>query len=450
MSKTIKISRGADIKLKGAAEHILIIAEQPETVSIKPTDFHGLTPKLAVKVGDEVSAGSELFYSKYNEKIKFTSPVSGEIVEIKRGDKRKILEIKVLADKKNKHIDFGKSDPNSLSREEIISKLLSSGVWPLIRQRPYSNIANPFDKPKSIFISGFKSAPLATDVDFILHGQGELFQFGINAISKLTDGKVHLNLHADHKATGVLSNCKGVQINKFSGPHPSGNVGIQIHHVDPINKGEKVWYMDSQTVLTIGALFKDGIYDATRIVALTGSQVKKPKYYKTVIGVSLKNLLADQVEIGNNRIISGDVLSGTKTSSESYLGFYDDQITVIPEGVTPEFMGWLAPGTEKFSLSKTFFSWLTPNKEYDLTTALNGEERAFVMSGQYENVLPMDIYPVHLLKAILAEDIEQMENLGIYEVAPEDFALCEYSCTSKIDVQHIVRKGLDLIEKECG
>ena len=450
MSKTIKISKGCNIKLKGAAEHILTIPEPSETISIKPTDFHGLTPKLDVKIGDEVQAGSALFHNKYNSDIKFTSPTSGEIVDIIRGEKRKILEVKVLADKAIKFIDFGKVNPNDLSREEIITKLLLSGVFPLIQQRPYSTVANPLDYPKSIFISGFKTAPLAADVDFILHGMGELFQVGIDALAKLTKGKIHLNLHSDYKATGVLSNCKKVQINKFSGPHPSGNVGIQIHHLDPINKGEKVWYLDPQAVLTIGALFKNGVYDATRIVALTGSRVKKPKYFKTLIGSNLKNIITENIEVGDNRIISGDVLSGTKITSEGSVGFYHDQITIVPEGNEPEFLGWIAPGFDKFSLSKTFFSWLTPSKSYDLNTALHGEERAFVMSGQYEKVLPMDIFPVHLLKSILANDIEAMENLGIYEVPPEDFALCEFSCTSKIEVQQIIRDGLDLIEKECG
>ena len=327
--------------------------------------------------------------------------------------------------------------------------MLEAGVWPFIRQRPYSVVANPLDVPKAIFISAFNSAPLAPDNDFIVHGHGELFQLGLDAIAKLTNGVVNLNVSGKNKASGVFTNSKNVEINTVSGPHPAGNVGIQIHHIDPINKDEKIWYLEPQSVLIIGSLFKEGIFDPTRVVALAGSQVSKPKYYKTTIGISIKSILTDNSIAENSRFISGDPLTGTQIEEEGYLGFYDDQITVLPEGGDPEFMGWAAPGFNKFSLSRTFTSWLS-NKAYNLNTAINGEHRAFVMSGQYEKVFPMDIYPVHLIKAILVNDIELMENLGIYEVAPEDFALCEFACTSKTDVQKIVREGLDLVQKECG
>lgn len=450
MSKHIKIRKGVNIKLVGEAEKVLVNAESPEIFTIKPSDFHGLTPKMLVKEGAEVKAGTILFFDKHREKIKYTSPVSGEIVEINRGEKRRILGVKILADKEIRYEDFGAANPNDLSREQIIEKLLESGIWPFIRQRPYSVVANPDDMPKSIFISAFNSAPLAPDNDFILHGHGELFQLGLDAVAKLTEGAVHLNVHADLKSSGVFTNSKNAQINEISGPHPSGNVGVQIHHIDPLNKGEKIWYLDPQNVLTIGALFKNGTLDATRVLTLCGSETEKPKYFKTVWGACTKNILAENVNEGNNRIICGNVLTGTKISSEGYLGFYDDQITVIPEGDEPEFMGWLSPGFDKFSMSRTFFSWLMPNKSYALNTGMHGEERAFVLTGQYEKVFPMDIYPVHLLKAMIVEDVELMENLGIYEVAPEDFALCEYACTSKINVQQIVREGLDLVQTECG
>lgn len=451
MSQIIKIKKGVNIKLKGAAEMVFASVPSPATFAIKPTDFHGLVPKLLVKVGDEVKAGTILFEDKYQPKIKFSSPVSGEIADIVRGEKRRLLEIKILPDKEIRYEQFNTSDPNKLSGEEIKNLLLQSGLWATIRQRPYDVIANPDKKPKAIFISTFNSAPLAPDYDFIVHGHGDVFQIGLDAIKKLTDGKVHLGINADVKSSGVFRNSKNVELNYFSGPHPSGNVGVQIHHIDPINKGETVWYLNPQDVLVIGRFFKEGKLDATKIIALTGSAVKKPRYYKTILGSCIKEFLKDNInDTGHLRYISGNVFTGKKINPDGHLGFYDDQITVIPEGDKAEFMGWLAPGLEKFSMSKTFFSWLFPNKEYSLDTNLHGEERPFVMTGQYEKVFPFNIYPQQLLKAIIVGDLELMENLGIYEVAPEDFALCEFVCTSKINSQEIVRKGLDYVQKECG
>jgi len=450
MSKNIKISRGVNIKLKGEAEKVHASLPLSSTVAIKPTDFAGVVPKLILKEKAEVKAGTPLFYSKENDKIVFTSPVSGEIAEIRRGDKRKILEVVILADKEIKYETFAAGDPNSMSREQIIENLLKSGCWPFIRQRPYDVIANPTDTPKSIFISAFDSSPLAPDNDFIVHGNGEIFQIGLDAIRKLTEGKVHLNINAKGKASDVFNNSKGVQINKISGPHPAGLVGVQIHKIDPINKGEKVWYLTPQDVLTIGRLFKEGKFDASRIVAVCGSQVKTPKYFKMLMGQSVSSIINGNVDTEKTRFISGNPLTGSQVTKEGHLGFYDYQFTAIPEGGEGEFFGWIAPGFDKFSLSRTFFSWLMPGKEYDLNTSMNGEERAYVMTGQYEKVFPFDIYPVQLVKAMIIKDIELMESLGVYEVAPEDFALCEYACTSKINVQSIVREGLDLVRAECG
>lgn len=448
MSSDIRISKGLNINLVGEAEKITATVEAPETIAIKPDDFIGLIPKLTVKQGEEVKAGSPLFFDKQRPEIIFTSTVSGEVVEIVRGDKRKILEVKILADKETKHLDFGKTNPASMSREQVTEKLLASGAWTLLRQRPYGIIPSPFSKPKAIFISAFDTNPLAPDYDYIVHGQGEDFQAGLDAVAKLTEGKVHLNVNGKNNPSEVFTKAKNVQINKFTGPHPAGNVGIQIHHISPINKGEAVWYLSPQDVIIIGKLFTKGVFDATRLVALTGSEVKKPKYYKLPIGGSLKNVLKDNVNEGKNRFISGNVLTGTKISADGYLGYYDAQVTVIPEGDEPEFMGWLAPGFDKLSVSRTFFSWLNPNKKYALNTNLHGEHRAYVVTGQYETVLPMNIYPVQLIKAIMAEDLEMMEGLGIYEVSEEDFALCEFVCTSKTEVQKIIRKGLNLMLKE--
>lgn len=450
MSTDIKLKRGLNIKLLGDAEKVIETAETPETFAIKPTDFTGLTPKLLAREGDEVKAGTPLFYHKDDQRVVISSPVSGEVVEVVRGAKRKILAVKVLADKERTYLEFPAGDPSAMSREQVKDQLLKSGAWAYIRQRPYNIIANPDETPKAIFVSAFDTAPLAPDYDFIIHGQGDNFQAGLNALAKLTDGKVNLNVSGDAQPSDIFSGAKGVQINRVSGPHPAGNVGIQIHHINPIAKGERVWVVNPQDVVIIGKLFREGKYDATKIVALTGSQVNNPKYYRVIAGTPIKSLLGGKLKEGNNRIISGNALTGDKVEEDSYLGFYHSQITVIPEGNEPEFMGWLTLGLNKFSASRTFLSWLTPNKRYDLDTAMHGEERAFVMSGEYERVLPMDIYPVQLLKASLANDIELMEGLGIYEVDEEDFALCEYVCTSKIEVQSILRQGLDLVRSECG
>jgi len=449
MSEHIKIKQGLNLKLIGEAEKSVMDLPVAETFAIKPKDFVEMTPKLLVKVGANVVAGTPLFYDKNNESVLFCSPVSGEVIEIVRGAKRVILEIKILADREIKYLSFTKANPNQLSRKEIIEQLLKSGIWPFIRQRPYGTIANPGDKPKAIFISAFDTNPLAPDNDFILSGKETRFQTGINALQQLTTGKIHLNVQANNSRVPAFSQVKNVQINTISGPHPAGNVGVQIHHIDPINKGEAVWYMSPQDVVIIGKLFDEGVFDASRTIAVAGSQVDNPKYYKTIVGSCIKNILDDaRIKKGDNRIISGSILSGSQIPVDGYLGFYDSQITVIPEGNEYEFMGWLAPGLDKFSVSRTFFSWLTPYKKYDLNTNLHGEERPFVMTGQYEKVFPMDIYPVQLLKSILIEDIDMMEKLGIYEVAEEDFALCELVCTSKIRSQEIIRHGLDMVRKE--
>jgi len=448
MSKNIKIRKGANIKLEGAAERVKAEAPKATSFAIKPTDFHGLTPKLVVKEGDSVKAGSPIFYDKYNEHLKYTSPVSGKVAEIVRGAKRKILEVKIAPDGANSFEQFDVSD---LSSDVKVKELLmASGLWPYIKQRPYDVVANPQETPKAIFISAFDSAPLGTDYDFILHGQKEAFQAGVNALSKLTKGKVHLNVRGESAPDVTFKEAKGVERNTFSGPHPAGNVGIQIHHIDPVNKGERVWTVNAQAVAMIGRFLLTGKADFSKTIALAGSEVEKPKYYTTIVGSNIASIVDGQIKAGDNRIISGNVLTGTQVSKDGYLGFYADVVSVIPEGREPQFLGWLAPNTNKLSLSKAYFSWLMPNKKFKLNTNMNGEDRAFVMTGQYESVLPMDIYPVHLIKSIMTKDLEKMENLGIYEVAPEDMALCEFACTSKMEVQKILREGLDLAQEELG
>lgn len=450
MSNVVKIKKGLDIKLKGKAEKIFVKTELADTYALKPTDFHGLTPKLTVKVGNHVKAGSPLFFDKYNQKVLFTSPVSGRVSSINRGERRRILEVVVEPDAKMEYEEFKKADPLNLAKEEVVEYLLNSGTWPAIRQRPYNVIANPDDEPKAIFISAFDTAPLGPDYDFIMQDSEREFQTGINALKQLTKGKIHLGMNADYPPAKAFADAQNVEKKYFKGKHPAGNVGIQIHHTDPINKGEIVWTINPQDVTLIGRLFMQGIYDAATIVALTGSEVHNPRYYKTIKGTNINHIIEGNVTDGFNRYISGNVLSGAKISSNGFLSFYDAQISVIPEGDHYEFMGWAKPGLNKYSNSRAFFSWLTPNKEYRLDTNYNGGERAFVMTGQYEKVCPMDIYPVQLLKSILIEDIDQMEQLGIYEVVEEDLALCEFVCTSKIQVQQILRNGLEMIRKEMS
>ena len=451
MSRQIRLKKGFNISLVGEADKVYASIKPNDRTRkyvVKPTDFHGLTPKLIVKIGDRVNAGSPLFFDKSNIKLMFCSPVSGEIIDIVRGAKRRILEIVIKADQEIVYEDFPTSSANDLSRQQIIDYMLKGGVWPFIRQRPYDIIANPEDMPKAIFISTFNSAPLSLDNDFALYGMDDLFQKGLDYIVKLTDGKTHLNIDGDTNGASVFTEAKGVELNYISGMHPAGNVGVQIHHIDPINKGDVVWYLEPQDVIAIARLFSEGKYDVSRIVALVGSQVLKPRYHRTISGACISDLIEDNLEEGNNRIISGDVLTGNRIDLDGHLGFYNTTITVIEEGNEQEFLGWIKPGFEKFSASRTFFSWLFPSKKYVLNANMNGEERAYVITGSYEKVLPMDILPLQLIKAIMIEDIEQMENLGIYEVAPEDFALCEFVCTSKIEVQSIIRYGLDLIKKE--
>jgi Na+-transporting NADH:ubiquinone oxidoreductase subunit A len=450
MSRTIRLKKGLNIPIKGEAQKVIAEEVSPSRFGVKPIDFPGLIPKLEVKPGDKVMAGTPLFHDKLRSEIKFTSPVSGTVLSVERGDRRKMLEV-VVERNGNDSVDFGKADPLALSREQITEHLMASGLWPAVRQRPYHIIAKPGDVPKALFISGFDTAPLAPDYDFIMENSPAfLFNTGIKAVSKLTDGKVNLVLNAKGSSSSLLSKTSGVEISYFSGPHPAGNVGVHIHHLDPVNKGEVVWYINLQDVISIGRLFAEGIYKPERIIALSGSEVVHPQYYKILTGGAVTLMVTGNVKSGNLRYISGNVLTGTKITADGYTGYYDSQVTVIPEGDFYEFFGWAAPGGNKYSFSKTFASSLLPAKSFKLDTNLHGGERAFVMTGQYEKVVPMDIYPMQLFKAILAGDIDLMENLGIYEVAEEDFALCEYICPSKIEIQSIIRSGLDIMIKEMS
>ncbi len=448
MSKTIRIRKGLDIRLQGEAEKVLVQLDPAKVVAIKPTDFHGLIPKMLVKPGDQVKAGTTLFHDKYNERVRYSSPVSGEVADVVRGDKRRIMEVRILADTEQRYEEFGAGDPSTMNRETVVQKLLASGAWPMIRQRPFDVVADPAQEPRDIFVSCIDTNPLAPDLDLVVRGQGADLQSGLNALAKLTKGKVFLGV-SDKTTAREFLDASGVVRHTFNGPHPAGNVGVQIHHVAPINKGDLYWVCGVQEVLSIGRLFNTGRLDATRVVAVTGSEAKNPRYVRTIVGCQMKELLGE-VPAGV-RIVSGNPLTGDRVANDGSLGFYHGQVTLLPEGDEPKFFitdGWAGPGLDKFSASRSYPTWLMPGKRYAMDTNQNGEERAFVMSGQYEAVFPFDIYPVHLLKSILANDIEQMEKLGLYEVVPEDFALCEFVCTSKIDSQAIVRQGLDELKKE--
>lgn len=451
MGRFIRLKKGFDINIAGKAVPTLGSTDQPELFAIKPTDFHGIyMPKLMVKEGDTVKAGSPLFHDKKNEKIVFTAPVSGEVVEVKRGEKRKLLEVRILADKTIEYQSFTKysvSEVASLSREAAQEQMLTSGVWVNLVQRPYGVVADPAETPKSIFISAFDSHPLAPDYNFLFKGQEHFFQTGVDILKKFTTGQIHLNIHSEREISSVFSQAKNVELNKFSGPHPAGCVGVQIHHIDPISKGDLVWTINPYGVIQIGKLFLNGVVDSSKIVALTGSEVSSPKYYKTYTGAAIKKFVEGNVSKQSVRYISGNVLTGTQIDKDGHVGFFDHQITVIPEGDYYEFLGWIKPSVKKLSFQRAWglLSFLAPRKEFVLDTNTRGEPRAFVQTGVFEKVTPMDILPAYLIKSIIAEDFDEMEALGIYEVIEEDLALCEFVDVSKHNIQEIIREGIELI-----
>ncbi|MGB3179811.1 MAG: Na(+)-translocating NADH-quinone reductase subunit A [Cyclobacteriaceae bacterium] len=451
MTKVIKLKRGFDINLKGKAENTVSEAPVPKTFAVKPTDFRDITrPKVLVEEGATVKAGTPLLYDKKHSRIMLTAPVSGEVVEVKRGEKRKLLEVVILADSNIAYEEFPRysiSEVSSLTREQVEEQMLNSGVWPQLIQRPYGSFADPEEAPKAIHISGFDTHPLAPDYNVLFKGQEQYFQAGVDVLKKLTSGTIHVNVAAENEVNAAFGNAQGVQVNKFSGPHPAGNPGIQIHHLDPINRGDIVWTIRPFGVIQIGKLFLEGKYDASRIIALAGSEVAKPQYYKTFQGAKLESIISGKITGDNVRYISGNVLTGTKIKKDGFLGYYDDLISVIPEGDHYDFLGWIMPST-KLSYHRAFglLSFLNPKKEFVLDTNIKGEERAFVQTGTFESVTPIDIYPTHLIKAIMAEDYDDMEALGIYEVIEEDLALCEFVDVSKHDIQAILRQGLDLMK----
>jgi Na+-transporting NADH:ubiquinone oxidoreductase subunit A len=446
MGQNIKIKRGMDIKLEGAPSLDVHKANSPATFAIKPTDFKGLVPKMLVKQGDEVQAGDCLFADKKNDRICFTAPISGEIAEVVRGDRRAILAVKILTDSEIVYKSFNTSGFVDKSRDEVVELLLASGLWPFIVQRPFGVLADPSIAPKAIHVSGFDSAPLAADLSISLKGQEPSLKTGFEILKKLTEGKVHLNVHVNQDSS-IYNSLEGIETTTFSGPHPSGLVGVQINKIDAINKGEVVWTIKPQHVAFIGKFFETGNLDLEQTIVVAGSEVKKPAYYTTRLGASVSELLNDNVA-ENVRVISGNVLTGTKIDQDGYLGYYDNQISVIPEGDHFEMLGWLFPSYPRPTLSSTFPLFKFFKKTFKANTNPHGEHRAYVVTGQYEKVMPMDIMPQQLIKSVMAKDLELMENLGIYEVIEEDMALCEFVCTSKVDVQRVLSEGLELMAEE--
>jgi len=449
MSLKFNLKKGFNINLDGIAIEELGLEFKSNSFAIKPTDFLNITrPKLLVDVGDDVKAGTPVVYDKLSENIMYCSPVSGEVIDIIRGDKRRLEEIRILPDKTNKYLNhkkYSEKEIQKLSREDIIDNLTKSGVWPNLIQRPFGLVADTKLEPKSIHISFFDSSPLAPNYSFIYKEELENIDFGLLVLSKLTNGKIHLNHNAE--SIKYFKNDK-YQNNEFSGPHPSGNVGVQIHHIDPVNKNDIVWSTTPAGLIQIGKLFSKGIYDASKIISLVGSSVEKPMYYKCLSGFSVNDLISKNVSYDNIRVISGNVLTGTSIGNDGYLGFYDNMITVIPEGNNHAFLGWIMPIVNKLSFQRAFglLSFLNPNKKYKLDTNTNGELRAFVQSGVFEKVLPMDILPTYLFKSILANDYDEMEELGIYELIEEDVALCEFVDVSKNEIQKLLRTGLNMLK----
>jgi len=450
MANVIKLRKGLDINLKGKASQELMSVKEPGFYALVPDDFTGITPKVVVKEQEYVMAGGPLFIDKNHPELKFVSPVSGVVTSVERGARRKVLNIVVEAAAEQDYEEFGKKSVSALNGESVKAALLEAGMFAFIRQRPYDVIADPTMYPKAIFVSAFDSNPLAPDFEFALKGEETNFQTGLDALSKMA--KTYLSISVNQKAT-ALTQAKNVTITAFDGPNPAGNVGVQINHISPVVKGETVWTIGAEAVIFIGRLFNTGRVDMTRKVAVTGSEVLKPAYCKLKVGALLTNVFSGNVTKGRDlRYISGNVLTGKKVSPNGFLGAFDSQLTVIPEGDDiHEMLGWIMPRFNQFSVNHSYFSWLMgKKKEYVLDARIKGGERHMIMSNEYDKVFPMDIFPEYLLKAIIAGDIDRMEALGIYEVAPEDFALCEFVCSSKVEVQRIVRAGLDMLRAEMA
>lgn len=449
MKRLYKIKKGLDLNLEGVAVCKLYMPETSKEYALLPEDFTGVVPRLVVKEGDRVLAGSPLFVDKATGKINFVSPVSGHIKSLERGERRKLLRIRIEADATQEYKDFGKIDVSSIGKEQLLELLLESGLFAFFRQRPYDVIASPKDKPKAIFVSTFSKMPLAADFSFAVQNREEYFKKGIRLLAKLAP--THIGISPNQINTPILP-IDEAEVHVFDGPNPAGNVGVHINHIDPVNKGEVVWTIGAEVVIFIGEFLTTGKLNLTRRIAVAGSQINSPQYCETKIGTSLRAILNGKLIQSDShiRIIDGNPFVGRKSSEENFLGAFTTEICAIPEGDDVyELFGWIAPRLKDFSTSRSYFSWLFgKSHKYDLDCRIKGGERHMIMSSEYERVFPMDIYPSYLVKAIIAGDIDRQEALGIYEVAPEDFAVAEFIDSSKLELQRIVREGLDMLRKE--
>ncbi|MEQ3104983.1 Na(+)-translocating NADH-quinone reductase subunit A [Bacteroides salyersiae] len=447
MANVIKLRKGLDINLKGKAAEELVTVKEPGFYALVPDDFPGVTPKVVVKEQEYVMAGGPLFIDKNHPEVKFVSPVSGVVTSVERGARRKVMNIVVEAAAEQDYEEFGKQDVARMNADRVKELLLQSGMFAFIKQRPYDVIADPAVAPRAIFVSAFDSNPLAPEFEFALKGEEANFQTGLDALAKIA--KTYLGISVKQKSA-ALTQAKNVTITAFDGPNPAGNVGVQINRIAPVVKGETVWTIDPQAVIFIGRLMNTGRVDMTRTVAVTGSEVLKPAYTKLRVGALLTSVFAGNVTKDKElRYISGNVLTGKQVSPNGFLGAFHSQVSVIPEGNDiHEMLGWIMPRFNQFSVNHSYFSWLLGKKEYTIDARIKGGERHMIMSGEYDKVFPMDILPEFLIKAIIAGDIDRMEALGIYEVAPEDFALCEFVDSSKLELQRIVRAGLDMLRAE--
>lgn len=448
MVQVVKLRKGLDIRLKGtAAKQKTQISPAYEEVALMPQDFVGVTPKPVVREGDVVKAGDTLFVNKASQEVGFSSPVSGTVAAIVRGERRKVLRVVVKADKETRYTDYGQKDPAKLTGEEVKTSLLQAGLFGYINQLPYAVSTTPDTTPKAIFVSALRDMPLAADFEMELRGNEETFQAGLTALSKMA--KTYLGIGA-RQTSLALTQAKDVEIYVFDGPCPAGNVGVQVNHIDPVNKGEIVWTVDPSAVIFFGRLFLTGKVDLRKVIAIAGSEMASPAYVETIVGAPLKDILRGQLDNRPHvRLINGNPLTGRKSSLDDYLGAHTSELTAIPEGDdVDEMLGWIMPRTRQFSTSRSYFSWLMGKKEYDLDARVKGGERHMIMSGEYDKVLPMDIYGEYLIKAIITGDIDKQEALGIYEVSPEDFALAEFVDSSKLELQKLVREGLDILRKE--
>ena len=447
MANLIKLRKGLDIKLEGAAIETKVEIGKAKEYALQPDDFTGVVPKVVVREGDRVKAGEPLFVDKNCPDVRFASPVSGEVTEVVRGDRRKVLCVKVKADAEQEYAEFGKKDVSALSDDEVRQALLEAGLFGYINQLPYAVATNPTTAPKAIFVSALRDMPLAGKFEYELQGNEEAFQAGLTALSKMAKTYLGIGLL---QVNEVLHKAKDVDVNIFDGRCPTGNVGVQVNHIDPVNKGEVVWTVDPTAVIFFGRLFLTGHVDLTRTVAIAGSEVSNPAYADVLVGTPLKDILDGRLNKQDHvRIINGNPLTGRKDSLDGYLGAHTSEVCAIPEGDdNDEMLGWIMPRTKDFSVNRSYFSWLFPGKKYRLDARVKGGERHMIMSGEYDSVLPMDIFGEYLIKAIITGDIDRQEQLGIYEVSPEDFAVAEFVDSSKLELQKIVREGLNLLRKE--